>query len=149
MRARLPKFAAGLGLLVIACLSVAGCGGSDGDEQTAAVADLRGRTFVSTMDWSGEGTSFSTPVTVRFKADGGLTWQAKCNTAGADVEITSDRLLIGQITSTAIGCPQRLHEQDEDLAAFFDSDPSWELEGDRLTLSNDSVEVALQANGHP
>ena len=149
MPARIPKLAASVGLMVIACWSATGCGGSDGGDQTTTAADLRDRTFVSTKDWSGEGSSFSTPVTMQFKADGGLTWQAECNTAGADVEITADRLLVGEIASTAIGCPQMLHEQDEDLSDFFDSDPSWELDGDQLPLSSDSVAAALQAERQP
>jgi heat shock protein HslJ len=143
MLAPRPKTAASLGLTLIACMSAAGCGGSD-DDQTSDASDLRDRTFVSTGDWSGDGSSFSTPVTVRFKADGGLTWQADCNTAGADVAITADRLLVGEIASPAIGCPRPLMKQDEDLSGFFDSDPGWQLDGDRLTLSSESVEVTLR-----
>jgi heat shock protein HslJ len=143
------RLSACLTLVLVACLGFAGCGGSDGDEQAPAGDDLHGRTFVSTKDWSGDGSSFSTPVTVAFKTDGGMTWQADCNTAGADVEIAADRLILGQIASTAIGCPGQPQEQDEELAAFFESDPGWRLDGDRLTLSSDSVEVVLRAtSGH-
>jgi hypothetical protein len=84
-------------------------------------------------------------VTVAFKSDSGLTWQADCNTAGANVEVTDDHLNVGQIVSTEIGCPGRRAKQDRDLAAFFESDPGWRLEGNRLTLSGDEVEVVLQA----
>jgi heat shock protein HslJ len=146
MRAHPPKSAISVGLAVIACLSVAGCGGSDDDDQTAEASDLRNRTFVSTKDWSGEGSSFSTPVIVRFTDEGGLTWRADCNTAGADVEITADRLRIGKIASTAMGCPEPRQQQDEELSDFFGSDPSWQLDGNRLTLSGGSIEVALQAD---
>lgn len=137
---RLP----GLALALIACWAATGCGEDDGAREPPG-ADLGGRTFVSTKDWSGDGSSFSTPVTVTFEADGRLTWKADCNTAGADVEITGDRLVVGAIASTEIGCPRRPADQDRDLVAFFGSDPAWELDGDRLTLSGDDVEVALEA----
>ncbi|HET6830293.1 MAG TPA: META domain-containing protein [Solirubrobacterales bacterium] len=147
MPARLPKPAIRIGLAVIACVAVAGCGGDDGNDQAPAAADLRGRTFVSTKDWSGEGSAFSSPVTLQFTADGHIGWQADCNSFGAEVEITADRLLVGEIAGTLVGCPEPELEQDEDLSGFFESDPNWRLDGDRLTLSTDSVEVALQAAG--
>ena len=95
----------------------------------------------------GGGTAFSTPV--RLKIEGSsVGWQASCNSAGTTAEITADQLIIdgGKITSTAIGCPEKNQQQDEDLAAFFGSDPNWELDGDRLALSNDSVTVVLRAD---
>ncbi|MCL4287916.1 MAG: META domain-containing protein [Thermoleophilia bacterium] len=131
-------------LALIGCWAVAGCAG-DGDARAPSGTDLSGRTFVSTEDWSGSGSSFSTPVTVTFEAGGGLTWKADCNTAGADVEVTADRLLVGQIAATEIGCPGRPAKQDRDLGAFFASDPTWGLDGDRLTLSGGGVEAVLQA----
>lgn len=133
----------GLGVFLSPLVAIAGCG--DGDERTPAGAELRGRTFISTKDWSGPGSSFATPVTVVFGDDRGLSWKADCNTAGAKVEITADRLIVGQVLSTEIGCPGRRQRQDRELVAFFDADPSWALDGDRLTLSGGSVEVALRA----
>ena len=134
-----------------AVVLIAGCGGDgDGGGSTAAPDDLVGRTFVSTADWSGEGSSFSSPVTVTFKDDGGLTWQARCNTAAADVEITGDRLEVGRIASTEMGCEESAMEQDDELSAFFAADPSWSLDGNRLTLSSEqgSIEVDLQADAN-
>jgi heat shock protein HslJ len=139
---------------VAAAFLIGGCGddgdGGDGTDSTGQPDDLVGRTFVSTADWSGEGSSFSTPVTVEFKDDGGLTWRAQCNTAAADVEITPDRLDVGQISSTEMGCAEPAMQQDDELAAFFEADPDWSLDGNRLTLSSDqgSIEVDLQADGN-
>lgn len=132
-----------LGVLLGASVAIVGCGG--GDEGAPGGAELRDRTFVSTKDRSGAGSAFSAPVTVWFEGERRLSWKADCNTAGADVEITADRLIVGQIMSTEIGCPGRPAEQDRDLAAFFESDPRWSLDGDRLILSSDSVEVTLNA----
>ena len=134
--------------LIAAAVLIAGCGG-DGEDggSTAEPEDLIGRTFVSTADWSGGGSSFSSPVTVTFKDDGGMSWRAQCNTAVTDVEITSDRLRVGQIASTMMGCEDPAMKQDEELSTFFKADPSWSLDGDRLTLSTDSIEVDLRAEG--
>jgi len=47
--------------------------------------------------------------------------------------------------STLVQCAdENDREQDKGLKAFFESDPRWILDGNRLTLSNDSVEVTLQ-----
>ena len=136
---------------LIAAVLIGGCGGDgdDGGGTTSEPGGLAGRTFVSTADWSGEGSSFSSPVTVTFEDDGGLTWQARCNTAAADVEITDDRLEVGRIASTEMGCEESAMEQDDELSAFFAADPSWSLDGNRLTLSSEqgSIEVDLQADG--
>jgi heat shock protein HslJ len=135
--------------LITAAVLIAGCGGGDDGGSTAEPQQLAGRTFVSTAAWSGEGSSFSSPVTVDFKDDGGMTWRARCNTAAADVEITADRLEVGRIASTEMGCEASAMKQDAELSAFFAADPSWSLDGNRLTLSSaqGSIEVALQAEG--
>ncbi|MFN8111727.1 MAG: META domain-containing protein [Solirubrobacterales bacterium] len=138
----------------VAALLIGGCG--DGDDESGMTSsvgqpdDLVGRTFVSTADWSGEGSSFSTPVTVTFDDEGGITWRAECNTAATDVRITPDHLEIGQVASTAMGCAKQAMDQDDELSDFFAADPAWSLDGNRLTLSSDqgSIEVDLQADGN-
>lgn len=71
-------------------------------------------------------------------------WRASCNQAGADVQVEVDRLLIGEVTSTAMGCEtEQQTKQDAGLADFFASDPSWALDGRRLTLESGSVEAEL------
>ena len=49
-----------------------------------------------------------------------------------------------------MGCAAPAMKQDDELSAFFAADPSWSLDGDRLTLTSDkgSLEVALQADGN-
>ena len=148
---------------VLVGLAIAGCGESDqtetaqtatttdraqdGTGSTGAAAGSLSGTFVSTSDVQEEGTTaFSTPVTVTI-ADTHMSWTASCNGASVKgTEVTGDQLVVGdaEIASTMIGCPPKYQQQDEDLAAFFSSDPNWQLDGNTLTLSNDSVEVTLQ-----
>lgn len=146
--------------VLVACIAVVGCDEDDKADtttaQTAADPTLEGAdpligTFVSTSDVQEKGPAFSTPVAVRIdKAH--IGWQARCNSAGAKAEFTDDQIVIdaAKIASTLMGCEKIAEQQDKDLAAFFGSDPSWSLEGNnRLILSNDSVEVALQRDRTP
>lgn len=122
---------------------VAGCGEA-AREHPSGGSTLGGQEFVSTKNWSGDGSSFSRPVTVKFTGDTAMTWQAACNTAGADVEITANQLIVGAITSTSVGCPNPDMNQDEDLSTFFEGDPRWRINGRHLILQSDSVNVTLR-----
>ena len=132
--------------LALSALLLGGCGGSDGSDEGDGAYSPDGK-FVSTSDVQGEVAAFATPA--RLKIEGAsVVWQASCNTAGTTAEITADQLIIdeGKVALTAMGCPGKNQQQDEELIAFFGSDPNWELDGDRLTLSNDSVTVVLLAD---
>ncbi len=136
--------------LALTALLIAGCGGGD-DEQEPLTSEPPVGTFVSTKDWEGNGSAFSTPVTVTIQ-NSSLGWQGNCNDAGANgIRITADRLVVDEsnIASTLVGCSGDAEQQDKDLAAFFRSNPYWQLDGNRLTLSNDSVQVALTRDQHP
>ena len=51
-------------------------------------------------------------IRLAFGTDGGITVTAGCNTSGGDVEITDGRFVIGELSSTEIGCDQPRHDQD-------------------------------------
>ena len=131
----------------------AGCqsSSSPGQGQQVVPPDVQAIIFLQRVARSGTGNVFDYTSyqpggrIVKLEppsADGKLTWVAQCNTAGADLTITADRLMVGKIASTAIGCEGPAIEQDNDLAAFFESGPTWHLDGHRLT-SNESGEVQL------
>jgi heat shock protein HslJ len=83
-------------------------------------------------------------VTFENREDGRvLRWQADCNVLGAEVEITPDRLLTGSASGTDVGCPDELHEQDEWLTDFFESDPFWILTNARLVLASGETTIGL------
>ena len=96
------------------------------------VGDGRRRTAASRTD---------TEITISFGTEKNrdtLSWDAGCNSASADVEITDDRLVIDgdRVVTTLIGCPPDLAEQETWLFRFFDADPEWTLSGDELTLTS-------------
>lgn len=153
-------------IVLLAGVLVAGCGSEDGPSPTpstdrppaswdgapgpttgsSTANDLWDRTFISaavTENGKPRPLVPDTHISVTF---GGrdVGWQAGCNSAGADVEITADRLRLGTIASTLIGCSDQLNEQDEWLLDFFRSDPKWRLSDDRLVLSSDETVIELE-----
>lgn len=73
-----------------------------------------------------------------------VRWRAGCNTSGAEVRIEADRLRIRPGGGTDVGCEERRHRQDEWVSEFFQADPFWELEGDRLTLTSQDVVMEFE-----
>lgn len=133
-------------VIAVGLLTLVGCGNRDGRADQDP-EDLWGRAFVSTevtKDGEHRPLLLDTRIEVTFERRGVLGFQAGCNLHGADLEIRSERLVVGQIESTAIGCPGGLEEQDRWLASVFDSDPRWELRGDRLILSADRSVIELE-----
>ena len=135
---------------ILSVLALAGCGESD-DDLSGATSDPPVGTFVSTADVQEKGAAFSTPVSVTIGKTS-VGWHATCNSVSIrKVVITADQLMAedGLKASTLVACPRAHQHQDGDLMAFFRSNPTWQLDGNRLTLSNDSVEVALQRDETP
>lgn len=109
---------------------------------------LRGRTYQSTSAArDGQPYDFGAAVTVEFEerqAGDVVRWHIECNFYGAEVVISADRLVTGEIGGTDMGCPPDQLEQDQKLATFFDSDPQWTLEGPQLTLRNADTVIVLR-----
>ena len=76
-------------------------------------------------------------VDFRHEAEGDVvSWRADCNYSGADVDVTEERLVTGQIEGTAIGCAPPQSRQDRWTVRFFGADPRWRIRpGDRLKLT--------------
>ncbi len=124
-------------------VAVTGCG-DDGD--TATSGTVRGRAFLSesvTEDGATRPLVDGTRIRLQFGEDGQITASAGCNTLGGAVEITADRIDVGDLSTTDMGCDPALHEQDKWLADFLASDPSYTLDGDRLQLSDDGTTIDL------
>lgn len=131
---------------VIAAIAVAfvGCGDDEGTGSTGS--SLPGRTFLSeTVTNNGVNGPLvaGTRIRLAFGSDGGITASAGCNTLGGDVEISDDRVLIDDLSSTEIGCDPDHHDQDAWLAGILMDDPAYSLAGDRLTLEVGSTTIEL------
>jgi heat shock protein HslJ len=75
--------------------------------------------------------------------DGELGFGAGCNGHGATYRIDDGKLIVGNFSSTDIGCDTPLHQQDEWLVQFLSSEPHITLSGDVLTVSNDEATLTL------
>lgn len=113
---------------------------------------LLGRTFAgTTVTEAGQPRPLveDTEITVTFEhnqhtGEDGVRWNAGCNTAGAPVAISADRLDLGPDGgSTSAGCEQDRYDQDDWLWDFFHADPYWRLDGGTLTLTVDDTVITL------
>jgi len=84
-----------------------------------------------------------TRIELRFFEDGRLSAQAGCNHIGGDGRIDGDRLVLGELSMTEMGCDEPRHSQDEWLADFLGAKPTWSLSGTDLVLGDGDVEVRL------
>jgi heat shock protein HslJ len=128
----------------VVILLAAGCG--DDDAGTGGDGELTGRTFLSAAITEGgqdrdlvEGTRIS----LDFTTDGQVSANAGCNHLFGDVTITSERLEVGPMGGTEMGCDPQRHAQDEWLMDLLQSSPAWLLDGDRLTLTAADTEIVL------
>ncbi len=143
-----PILLAALVLLTAACgEEPAGPAGPGDDRAREGPEALWGRTFLSvavTEDGAERALVEGTRIELSFDDDGrNLGAHAGCNHMGAEVEIDGERLRVGDIAQTLIGCPSDLEEQDRWLDGFLRSDPRWSLAGDALTLTSGGTEIEL------
>lgn len=138
--------------LLLSALVLTGCGQrSTGVGSTEEGGEeLWGRTFssVSVTDERSDDEPESVTVGFEKREDGNIVRWSGCNATGSIAHITTERIRLdtGPQDSTTIGCPPEEEEGDRWLLNFFGSDPYWELDGDRLTLTsaNGSKEILLE-----
>lgn len=135
---------------------------ADTGSLAAAPEELLGRSFVtSSILVDGEPYQpVNRPLAVRFDGDNGdrigISWEAGCNVAGGQFDAAPDRFEPHRspdgkpaFDTTEMGCEQPEHEQDRWLADVFAAGPTWELDGDTLLLTTDSVEMVLDEGPWP
>ena len=143
-------------LLLLAFFLAAGaCGqeripqaGAADSTSTSTGGEPWGRMFLSTsVTENGQPKPLveGTRITLNFFADGHrLGAQAGCNQMGGPASFQGGRLVVNDMATTEMGCDPPRHAQDEWLARFLTSKPSWVRSGSTLTLDNGSVRVVLE-----
>jgi heat shock protein HslJ len=123
---------------------VAGCG--EGVPSSAG-AQLDGHDFFSvSVSENGRPRPLvaGTRINLRIE-DGHISANAGCNMIGTAVAITSGTIASnGEMASTAMGCDDARHAQDEWLAELLREPLNWRLDGDRLELWNSETNVVLR-----
>lgn len=143
--------------LVAVGLSLAGCGSDDsddgGDDGTGGngtadggvVADLDGRTFLSTAvreDGADRPLVAGTRISLTFD-DGTIGASAGCNQIGGDYELDGDVLVVDAMSTTEMGCDPERHEQDTWVVELLTSRPTLTLAENELTVTGGAIEVVL------
>ena len=142
-------------LLVLALALAAGACGQERIPQAGAASTSSsgggepwGKTFLSTeVTENGRPKPLvaGTRITLNFIADGHrLGAQAGCNQMGGQASFQGGRLVVGDMATTEMGCDPPRHAQDEWLARFLTSRPSWARSGSTLTLDNGTARIVLE-----
>jgi len=139
-----PKF-----LVVPLLLLLAGCGARPapaGAPDQTAPDPLRGRTFIATAV-TADGKPYTlvadTEVSFEFTDDGRLTVRPGCNMLEGPVDTTGGKLVVDGLITTDMACDPARMEQDSFVGKVLDASPSWELNGDRLTIKSGSTTFDL------
>lgn len=121
---------------VAGVLSLGACGDSS--------PDLDGRSYTST-EVRGHDLVAGSTVTLAFE-DGRISANAGCNTMNGAATWNGGTLDVAEpLASTMMGCEEELAAQDQWLSSFLTSSPALKVEGDTLTLGDDSSGMTLTA----
>ncbi|CAN5789569.1 hypothetical protein BH24CHL5_BH24CHL5_12250 [soil metagenome] len=133
-----PGRVAALGLVLAATLAIAAC-------NVTAGVNLDGREYVSTsITIGGQGQSLvaGTRVHASF-ANGRFSVSAGCNTIVGEYRIDGGQMVVGQTSTTEMGCDRARHEQDELIAAFLGGNPNITVNEPNLILSSGGAVLTL------
>ena len=142
------RMRAGWGMVAVCvALSLAACGDegttTSAGTEAAQPLDLAGRTFESAQV-SGITLVDGTVVTLGFEDDG-ISASTGCNTmTGAATWDDGTLEVAGELATTMMACPNGLQEQDDWLAALLTSSPAIALDGDTLTVGDDTTGMVLE-----
>jgi len=131
-RLPVPFLAIAMAAIVTACSSA-------GAPSESTVA-LDGHTYLSTAT---EGADLVAGTRIRLSfAHGSLNANGGCNIMGGAYSIDGDRLITTQLSMTEMACDEHRARQDEWLARFLGG-VTFNLDGDTLTLTDDTIRLTL------
>lgn len=117
-----------------------GGGSASPDPGGSAGAGLDGRTFLSTQV---EGRAFVAGTLIRLSfQDGRVGADAGCNSIGGSYALDGDRLVVGDLITTEIGCDPLRMEQDRWVTDLLDG-AAVALDGDTLRLTKGGIRVTF------
>lgn len=135
---RTARFGTGPVLVLASAAVLAGCG----EDSTAGLDQVEGRTFVSTAV-VGHTLAPDTEVQVIFQSDR-ISVRAGCNTLSGGVSWDGDVLVTDvPMAQTLMACDGDLSRQDAWLAAFFATERPMRLDGSTLVLGDSTEGMTL------
>ena len=108
-------------------------------------AGLDGRQFLSVdVARDGEPVALVPGTTIRLTFDDGRVGiQAGCNSMSGTYQLDGDRLIVGQMATTEMGCEPDRMAQDQWLSDFLGSEPTLVLSGNDLALTSGGTVITL------
>jgi heat shock protein HslJ len=120
--------------LLGASLALGACGSES--------ADLAGRSFTST-EVRGHDLVEGSAIALTFE-DGRMSANGGCNTLNGAATWDGDTLDVAEpLASTMMACDEALMAQDQWLSEFLTSSPALEVDGDTMTLGDDTTGITL------
>jgi heat shock protein HslJ len=93
----------------------------------------------------GDSANLLTDVPPEFDFRGESLWASvSCNELNADYGVRDSQLVVSNREVTAMGCPQYEMPVQDALVRLVDSSPTFDVNGDLLTLTGDGVEARLR-----
>lgn len=131
------RIGAALSLLLLAATAC-----SDNEPTpTAPEPTPMGHTYIST-EVTGTPIPGGGPLTLTF-ADGRISAEAGCNTHSGAVDLRDHVLYVSDLASTLVGCPGERAGSDAWIDDLLRTDPTWQLDQERLTLTAKGSTVVL------
>jgi heat shock protein HslJ len=109
-------------------------------------AGVDGRQFVSvlvTENGSSKALVPGTKIWLGF-SDGMISASSGCNSMTGQYSLQNGTVVAGEMAITEMGCPGNLMTQQQWLAAFLGSKPSYSLDGNDLVLTSDATQITFQ-----
>lgn len=109
-----------------------------------------GRNFVATsvVAKKGQAPPFVKPLHIRFwfsdESRHAVSWEARCNSYGADARFTARRIQVDVTLMTMVGCFPGRGREDNWLSSFMEANPKWSLEGEHMRLTTDGATIELK-----
>jgi heat shock protein HslJ len=128
-------------LLPLFLLALAACGNDTSGPTGEPAATLDGRSFVGDQV-TGHDLVAGTTVRLSFE-DGRVRAQAGCNHLAGKARLDKGVLVVGDLSTTEMGCSRQLMDQDAWVAAFLTSRPEASVDAARLVLATDEVTMEL------
>ena len=145
-----------LATVAVLAVGVAACGGDGGTIVDPSIdtvppgaptrASLEGRRFDSTsvkVAGADRPMAGTTPLSIEFRTDA-LSAYPGCNSTGGPYSIDGDRLVMGAMSSTVMGCDGgALEAQDAWFGGLLAGGPTLRLDGDQLTMTSGDTVIVL------
>jgi putative lipoprotein len=122
-------------ILLVISLAISACTAQPTAEPSASLIGAWTLTSFGTVDSQTPALS-DVEAGVTFSEDGTLTGDSGCNGFGGNYTVQGNQITFSEIVSTLMLCDEPIMEQEEAVYQVLTDTASFQIEGNRLTLTN-------------